>query len=72
MFENEIIIDGFRWATNGEGEGLFFWDDVHKTWQQVYGTCDFSVKGLKHPEDKIRRKVRSQDLAMYAGAVRSH
>ena len=58
MFANKTIIDGCEYCTNVEDEGLFVWDDYRGFWRQILGTCQFSVRNVKHKNDKIRRVVR--------------
>lgn len=62
--ENRVKIDGVEYATNDRGEGLFYWgispSRISNQWIQIKGTCQFSVKGLKHPKEKIKRYVNKE------------
>ena len=44
-------------CTNDDGDGVFCVDLKRNTRDQILGTCQFSVAGLKDPRAKIRRYV---------------
>ena len=45
-------------TTNGEGEGLFWWNKRSGCWQQSAGTCQFSVRGWS--DQRARRELRKE------------
>ena len=61
MFANNTFIDDREYCTNAQDEGLFVWDKQRGVWKQILGTCQFSVRNVKHKNDKIRRTVRKMN-----------
>lgn len=66
---NETVVNGQKYATNDYEEGLFVWDrrsnQPSSEWVQLIGTCDFSVRKIKHDKnkrDKIRKAVLAGDI----------
>lgn len=69
MIEYRIKFNGkiITLATNDNGEGLFIFghsSDVTggSSWKQLKGICDFSLKGIKHPDAKLRRYLKEAGL----------
>ena len=62
---NETVVNGQKYATNDYEEGLFVWDRRSNLpsaeWVQLIGTCDFSVKKIKHDKNK-KAKIRKAVL----------
>ena len=63
---NETIINGKKYATNDYEEGLFVWARRNGVmpfyeWVQIKGTCDFSVRKIKHNKNK-KAKIRKAVL----------
>ena len=52
-------VDGREHKTNAEGEGLFVktQNGPSINWQQIAGTCQFSLCGIKDIRGKIRREM---------------
>ena len=62
---NETIVNGQKFATNDYEEGLFVWakryNQPFSEWVQLVGTCDFSVRKIKHNKNK-KAKIRKAVL----------
>ena len=51
------LSDGRVYRTNGEGEGLWRWNESRAEWQQIRGTCQFSL-----PADREQARVEIERM----------
>lgn len=48
--------NGLDYRTNGEGDGLWYWDDRTGGWKQTWGTCQFGLPSERYKALRVLKQ----------------